>query len=139
MGCGMEWSGCNCSIFSILMRPKTTKLGFGSNFAENIKIVQKPKFSYGFSLFSGIWRTSKSMKNHKKSTLECFGTPENHPGWEGLAGLARSVALGKENIGQRPIPTLIKLATIIRAQATGKTHPYMWGNPLPPALIRPRP
>ena len=79
------------------------------------------------------------MKNQKRSTLDRFGTPENHPGWEGLAGLARSVALGKENKGQRPIPALIKLATIIRAQATGKTHTYMWGDPLSPGFIRPRP
>ena len=37
-----------------------------------------------------------------------------------MAGLARSVALGKENKGQRFIPTLIGLATGGRAQATGK-------------------
>ena len=69
------------------------------------------------------------MKNHKKSTLECFGTPENHPGWEGLAGLARSVALGKENKGQQGVPTLIGLATAPRAQATGKGREGV--NPFP--------
>ena len=104
-------------------------LGLGSNFAENIKIVQKSKFSCGFSLLSGIWRTSKSMKNHEKSTQDCFGTPENHPGWEGLAGLARSVALEKENKGQKGVATLIKLATTVRAQATGKGREGV--NPFP--------
>ena len=60
------------------------------------------------------------MKNHEKSTQDCFGTPENHPGWEGLAGLARSVALEKENKGQKGVAALIELATTVRAQATGK-------------------
>ena len=69
------------------------------------------------------------MKNHEKSTQDCFGTPENHPGWEGLAGLARSVALGKENKGQQGAPTLIGLATTPRAQATGKGREGV--NPFP--------
>ena len=69
------------------------------------------------------------MKNHEKSTLECFGTPENHPGWEGLAGLARSVALEKENKGQKGVATLIGLATAVRAQATGKGREGV--NPFP--------
>ena len=72
------------------------------------------------------------MKNHEKSTLDCFGTPENHPGWEGLAalaGLARSVALEKENKGQKGVAALIELATTVRAQATGKGREGV--NPFP--------
>ena len=69
------------------------------------------------------------MKNHEKSTQDCFGTPENHPGWEGLAGLARSVVLGKENKGQQGVPTLIGLATAVRAQTTGKGREEV--NPFP--------
>ena len=70
--------------------------GCGSDFAENTKIMQKPRFSFGFSMISGAWRASKAMKNLKKSSPECLGTLKNRPGWAGLSGLAAQVA----NMGQ---------------------------------------
>ena len=58
-----------------------------------MKTIEKPRFSYGFSVISKVWRVSKSMKNAKKSSPECFGTPKNRAGWAGLARWAAQVAI----------------------------------------------
>ena len=88
--------GTQAAILRAPGRPMATFFRFGSDFAENMKIIEKPRFSYGFSMISGVRRASKSMKNLKKSSPECLGTPKNQPGWAGLSGLAAQVA----NMGQ---------------------------------------
>ena len=57
-----------------------------------MKTIEKPRFSYGFSMISGVRRASKSTKNLKKSSPECLGTLKNWLRWAGLAGLAAQVA-----------------------------------------------
>ena len=61
------------------------------------------RFSFGFSLFSGVGGASKSMKNLKKSSPECFGTRENRPGWAGFDGLDGEVAVELANGGPNSI------------------------------------
>ena len=65
-------------------------------FAKFKKTMEKPRFSYGFSMISRVRRVSKLMKNMKKLSPECFGAPKNSAGWAGLARLAAQVA----NMGQ---------------------------------------
>ena len=43
-------------------------------------------------MISKVWRVSKSMKNVKKSSPECFGMPKDRAGWAGLARWAAQVA-----------------------------------------------
>ena len=80
------------SILRIPARPMAIFLGFGRDFAQNVEIIQKPWFSHGFSMISGLGRTSKSMKNMKKSSPESFGPPKNRQRRAGSAGMAAQVA-----------------------------------------------
>ena len=59
-----------------------------------MKIAKKPVFSQGFSMNSGGSKAPESMNNPKILSPECFGTPENRPGWAGLIGLAGEVVAG---------------------------------------------
>ena len=43
------------------------------------------------------------MTNLKKSSPECFGTPENRPGWAGFDGLDGEVAAELANGGPNSI------------------------------------
>ena len=86
------------SVLRVPGHPVAAFCRFCSNSAEYMKTIEKPRFSYGFSMISGVRRASKSMKNLKKSSPECFGTPENRPGWAGLAGeVAAELANGGPN------------------------------------------
>ena len=89
-------------------------------------------------MISRVRRVSKSMNNLKKWNPECFGTQKNPPGWAGLAGMARWVAVGRENRGQKALKNEMRdsnSATTPRVWATGKTHPNVWGEPLPDLKI----
>ena len=93
------------SILRALANPMATFFCSGSDFGENTEIIQKPRFSYGFSMISGDRRASKSLKNLKKSTPECLGRPKSRPGWAGLARLAAQVAnVGPMGVQWRRFP-----------------------------------
>ena len=80
------------SILRFPGHPEAAFCQFYSKFAKFMKTIEKPRFSYGFSMISGVRRASKSTKNLKKSSPECLGTLKNRLRWAGLAGLAAQVA-----------------------------------------------
>ena len=88
---GLFWVP-RASILRVLARPMASFFGFGIDFAENMKTIEKPRFYYGFSMISEVRKASKSMTNLKKSSPECLETLKNRLRWTGLAGLAAQVA-----------------------------------------------
>ena len=75
------------------MNPEAAFYPFCSNLAEFMKTIEKLRFSYGFSRISSVRKVSTSIKNVKKSSPECLGTPKNRTGWAGSTRWAAQMAI----------------------------------------------